>query len=268
VRTARPFDLEGVEGLPPSGTPESAQSYGGLMRHQLYDAPMPGSRSALVSAQSQSNTSLATEATHRRPTITFDRQDVVHSYHPPGTGDNTATHEHRLPKVSSAGIPLVQQLAAYLPSWLRSHSVPAPTSPDSENDGGRAIIPHRGVPMPGPLSPSSEEEGMDPRGGPTVAKYSRPDARNVFPPSAASTTPLSSFPSASDSSSEGQAAGSEEDYVEVRPGGSTRGKTYPRGVDDKEESMQLWQRGLLDESEESVRGGAGVRLVGSTPLRF
>jgi magnesium transporter len=196
----------------------------------------------------------------------------VHSYHPPGTGDNTATHEHRLPKVSSAGIPPVQQLAACPPSRSRSHSVPAPTSLDSENDGGRTIIPRRAVPMPGPPSPSSEEEGMDPRGDPMVAKYSQPDTRNVFPPSAASTTPLSSFPSASDSSSEGQAlwqaVGSEEDYIEVRLGGSTRGKTYPRGVNDKEESVRLWKRGSLDECEESVPGGAGVRLVGSNLPRF
>jgi magnesium transporter len=272
VRTARPLDPEAVEGLPPSGTPESAQSYGGLRRHQLYDGPMPGSRSALVSAQSQSNTSLATEVTHRRPTITFDRQDVVHSYHLPGMGDNTVTHEHRLPKVSSAGIPPIQPLAAYPPSRSRSHSVPALTSPDSEHGGGRTIIPRRTIPMPGPLSPSSDEDGVDPRGGPTVAKYSRPDARNVFPPSVASTTALSSFPSASDSSSEGQApwqaVGGEEDYVEVRPGGLTRGKTYPRGVDDRKESVRLWQRGSLDESEESVPGGAGVRLVGPNPPRF
>ena len=41
VRTAHLFDPESVEGLPPSGTPESGQSYGGLRRHQLYDAPMP-----------------------------------------------------------------------------------------------------------------------------------------------------------------------------------------------------------------------------------
>jgi hypothetical protein len=105
-----------------------------------------------------------------------------------------------------------------------------------------------------------------------VAKYSRPDARNVFPPSVASTTALSSFPSASDSSSEGQApwqaVGSEENYVEARPGGSRKSKTYPRGVDDKEESVRLWQRGLLDECEESVPGGAGVRLVMSNPPRF
>jgi magnesium transporter len=62
VRTARPFDPESVEGLPPSKTPESGQSYGGLRRHQLYDVRMPGSRSALVPAQFPGDRSDAPQA--------------------------------------------------------------------------------------------------------------------------------------------------------------------------------------------------------------
>ena len=62
-----------------------------VTRHQLYDPPVPrddtsSTRESVVSQPF---------STKHRTTIKFDSQDVVHSYKRPGTGDNTATHEHR-----------------------------------------------------------------------------------------------------------------------------------------------------------------------------
>ena len=60
----------------------------GMKRHQLYDAPVPrpGGDDDALSVHS---------LTPKRPTIKFDNRDLVHSYNRPGTGDNTAKHEHR-----------------------------------------------------------------------------------------------------------------------------------------------------------------------------
>ena len=71
-------------------------AYTGVLRHQLYDPPMPRDD---TSSLHESVLSLPTST--KRPTIKFDSQDVVHSYKRPGTGDNTATHEHRLAQGST-----------------------------------------------------------------------------------------------------------------------------------------------------------------------
>ncbi|KZT04267.1 DUF803-domain-containing protein [Laetiporus sulphureus 93-53] len=71
----------------------------GMKRHQLFDPPMPmtpdgtsGDRFSMMSRPSDVGSPLPGS---RKQTIKFDTEDVVHSYHLPGTGDNSATHEHR-----------------------------------------------------------------------------------------------------------------------------------------------------------------------------
>jgi len=61
---------------------------GDVTRHQLYDPPVPVHRNDPVPRNDGS-------FSNKRPTIKFDDQDVVHKYKRPGTGDDTATHEHR-----------------------------------------------------------------------------------------------------------------------------------------------------------------------------
>ena len=61
-----------------------------VTRHQLYDPPVP--RDDVSSIR---DSVISQPFSNKRPTIKFDSQDVVHSYKRPGTGDNTATHEHR-----------------------------------------------------------------------------------------------------------------------------------------------------------------------------
>ncbi|KAJ3524475.1 hypothetical protein NMY22_g10979 [Coprinellus aureogranulatus] len=63
----------------------------GMKRHQLYDAPVPRPGGGDDAHSLHSVQSL----TPKRPTIKFDNRDIVHSYNRPGTGDNTARHEHR-----------------------------------------------------------------------------------------------------------------------------------------------------------------------------
>ena len=85
----------------------------GLKRHQLWDAPMPPSRSPSMADVSTPGTALDERSSvfsgshlssvgavvgtprERKQTIKFDKEDVVHSYHLPGSGDNSATHERR-----------------------------------------------------------------------------------------------------------------------------------------------------------------------------
>jgi len=62
----------------------------GLKRHQLYDAPVPR-----PFAENNADRNSTQSLTPKRPTIKFGAEDLVHSYNRPGTGDNTATHEHR-----------------------------------------------------------------------------------------------------------------------------------------------------------------------------
>jgi len=59
--------------------------FGGLKRHQLYDAPMPARDSSFTESIMSGST------IPRHPTIKFDSKDLVHSYGPGGN----ATHEKR-----------------------------------------------------------------------------------------------------------------------------------------------------------------------------
>lgn len=85
-------------GPPTSWDPHHSEQLSGMKRHQLYDAPVPrlgGDNDSIHGASVHS-------LTPKRPTIKFDNQDLVHSYNRPGTGDNTARHEHRQALASPA----------------------------------------------------------------------------------------------------------------------------------------------------------------------
>lgn len=74
----------------PTSTMLKTFSHADLPRHQLYDPPVPRDDTSSIRGSVVSQ-----PTSNKRPTIKFDSQDVVHSYRRPGTGDNTATHEHR-----------------------------------------------------------------------------------------------------------------------------------------------------------------------------
>ncbi|KAI9571638.1 magnesium transporter NIPA-domain-containing protein [Boletus coccyginus] len=83
-----------VDGLPFSSIQHTDQNYDGLTRHALYDAPMPSAR-----ADSMDRGSLFTTSSTRSPrrtAIKFGAEDLVHSYAPPGPGNNPSPAVHAL----------------------------------------------------------------------------------------------------------------------------------------------------------------------------
>lgn len=86
-----PQHLSGVSGISGiSSFSNTAGQYPGMKRHQLYDPPVIRDEDSLSMASRPSQM-----GSPRKQTIKFGEQDLVHSYHMPGTGDNTATHEPR-----------------------------------------------------------------------------------------------------------------------------------------------------------------------------
>ncbi|KAG8214146.1 DUF803-domain-containing protein [Butyriboletus roseoflavus] len=83
-----------LDGLPFSSLQHTDNSYDGLTRHALYDAPM----TALVRGDSTDRDSeLTTSSTQspRRTTVKFGAQDIVHSYAPTGNRNAQAVHALR-----------------------------------------------------------------------------------------------------------------------------------------------------------------------------
>ncbi|KAF9810331.1 hypothetical protein IEO21_06990 [Rhodonia placenta] len=93
--------------------PGSSDHLAGMKRHQLWDAPVPGTPLGVPDMEADAH-SLASRPSDvgsprpstRKQTIKFDSQDVVHSYHLPGAGDGTATHEMRSASHFSMSPPL------------------------------------------------------------------------------------------------------------------------------------------------------------------
>jgi hypothetical protein len=68
--------------------------FGGLRRHQLYDAPVPSSTSTLEPPEPPGRT--GGSPSRRQQTIKFENRDMVHSYARVGIDDDrSATHEYR-----------------------------------------------------------------------------------------------------------------------------------------------------------------------------
>ena len=68
--------------------------FGGLKRHQLYDAPVPSSASTLEPPEPLSH--IEGSPSRRQQTIKFGDRDMVHSYARVGVDDDrSATHEYR-----------------------------------------------------------------------------------------------------------------------------------------------------------------------------
>lgn len=85
-----PQHLSGVSGISGVSNTGGQFLYPGMQRHQLYDPPVIRDEDSLSMASRPSQM-----GSPRKQTIKFGEQDMVHSYHMPGTGDNTATHEPR-----------------------------------------------------------------------------------------------------------------------------------------------------------------------------
>ena len=207
----------------------------GMKRHQLWDAPVPQPPSSpSLKSPSLTSSGLGNDS-GRRPTIKFDNQALVHSYHHPGTGDDSATHEHR-----SVG-------EGYPPLPIREEGVEDPEETGSTIRGQVVSIPDH-------LGDDKVVRSAPPTMSPRHNQGGRPDARDLFSKSQASLLGFS------------HNNGSDEDR------GSQRGrnpKRYPKGAgdDDREESVSLWQRQSMDDylqsptDEGATEEGGGIRLV-------
>ncbi|KAF9642431.1 DUF803-domain-containing protein [Thelephora ganbajun] len=95
-------DADSIDVTPRSAVDPQASHFGGLKRHQLYDAPVPSSASTLDPPEPLGQIS----PSKRQQTIKFGDRDVVHSYARVGVDDDrSAIHEYRdsnvpLPNVS------------------------------------------------------------------------------------------------------------------------------------------------------------------------
>ncbi|KAG9316865.1 magnesium transporter NIPA-domain-containing protein [Chiua virens] len=85
-----------VEGLPFS-LQHTDNTYDGLTRHALYDAPMSVTRGDSIDRESEFTVS--STQSPRRTTVKFDSQDVIHSYAPPGNHTSQAVHALRTTSV-------------------------------------------------------------------------------------------------------------------------------------------------------------------------
>ncbi|KAI0743637.1 magnesium transporter NIPA-domain-containing protein [Daedaleopsis nitida] len=255
----------------------------GVKRHQLYDKPMPATPHSYMDGPSDrmsmaSQPGLGSPFAQRKQTIKFGDQDVVHSYHNPGTGNDSATHEHRsalhgggslhYDSVSSGG-------------WSSKAVV---------GTNGEEQTPTSGRPNLDLPTADSQEDVSDPTvpltappvlssGFGSFAPHSPPFS-NVFD-GMPSTTTLSSFPSTGTSSSSSPGA-RDGPSTPTSPsarlrhlqlfGRSPSGRPYPRGDrdDDREESLSLWNRSSTEDLEagsESELPGGGIRLVPSSNAR-
>ncbi|OAX39726.1 DUF803-domain-containing protein [Rhizopogon vinicolor AM-OR11-026] len=231
----------------PDGTPstrwqqDTNHTYDGLTRHQLYDAPVPRisdpERSSSVSSGS------TTLYSPRRTTIKFGSQDLVHSYRLPGSG-NESIHEHR----SAVHSPATQ------PGNLPYIYPPAPNtdSPTSPGSGSQSIT----------IPPRANDEPPAPT---LTTNFETPIPSDPFE---TPTTPtMTAFPSSSDLLTKDSPPRNHRGRNNVRPPARThRGSSprYPKGVDDAEESISLWERSspVHDDDElEEVPPAQGIRLV-------
>lgn len=279
----------------PSPNPEvsTMDRLNGVKRHQLYDAPVPSNMTDGLSAAGatrgddlsslRTGTSIAgSPLMNKRPTIKFDNTEIVHQYHPTGTGgmkgerdDTGAIHEHRKAlgtpgavmtsggaSGSGSGYPPQPPMIRTQTQTSNPQTDLLSESPTDIKGGGslRQIL---------ALDPAfGKEHGVHsapPTSNPRFGRpgLGRPDSRDIFEKNSPSTATLLSFPSVTDSA---RSEVWEEGDTDSQGGKRERGrkeKKYPKGDgdDDRDESVSLWQRGVNgdDDDDSSIRGG--IRLV-------
>ncbi|TFY57684.1 hypothetical protein EVJ58_g6877 [Rhodofomes roseus] len=237
----------------------------GLKRHQLWDPPMPSrapsmadvssmmtadkdratldERSSVFSGSAMSGaTAMGSPVPReRKQTIKFDSQDVVHSYHIPGSGDNSAIHERR--------------------GASHHNSMSPPAKPTSSKEGDAQVLT---LPVSSSLDDISEESGnrtAPPRLGLTTDPF-HPHVQDIFEQTPS--TAIEGYFGYSPDDEPRRSASPLNSHHHGRFWRSPGGRRYPSdGADDREESESLWQRqnDMSDEDSPAVTPGGGIRLV-------
>ncbi|KAF9263741.1 DUF803-domain-containing protein [Marasmius fiardii PR-910] len=239
----------------------------GVRRHQLYDPPLaaPGSPSITGATRGDnasmrsvpSIASLSQMPPNKRPTIKFDKTEVVHQYHPPGPKqrsrmDPYATHEvrpaHGSPKNAAEEV---------------GDTTSYPLEPISSSSKATEETSLLFAESP---TASALYDGMPHSAPPTTAfnrfRTGRRDSRDVFGNDQdGNRETLLSFPSVTDSA---------RSFDDKRVEGSPRGRPdhrYPKtGTADREESIGLIHRNEADRtptppSSDELDAHGGIRLV-------
>ncbi|KAI0369698.1 DUF803-domain-containing protein [Pilatotrama ljubarskyi] len=269
----------------------------GVKRHQLFDNPVPATpevygadgHSERISMASRPSV-LGSPFSQRKQTIKFGDQDVVHSYHVPGTGDDTATHERRNALHSSDRS--VKHASVSSAAWSSDAVVGANAeqydAKATPNNDGRVLT----LNLPVVDSQEDVSNSAVPLTAPPVMggdAYHHPPLTNPYD-GLPSTSTLSSFPSNSSGSpsygdrqrqrSPPQSQMSPASRLRLfgRHNHNSPARHYPRGEreEDREESESLWHRPsnessssdleAASESEGGIPGG-GIRLVPSSNSR-
>jgi magnesium transporter len=207
----------------------------GMTRHQLYDAPVPRDPDNMERVSSFASSD-------RRPTIKFDPQDVVHQYQPTGKSGN-ATHEHRN---AQHGYPY--------PPAPNSAGLSSPNGADISETN---LVDVDALQQTVTVSPRAD---ADPRPAPPSlsASFFAPPKTDLYD-SIPTTASLSTLPSATEES--GTAPWDDEETKKAS-GHTHRYGRYPRGEDDKDESVSLWPGERLSDEENNA---GGIRLVKPSP---
>lgn len=248
----------------------------GVKRHQLFDNPMPATPDGRMERGSMMTqpSVLGSPFSQRKQTIKFGNEDVVHSYHVPGSGDDSVIHERR--NAPHAGGDKYDSVSSG--GWS-SKAVVGANGEQTPTTGSQIIH----------LPPIESREDITDPSAPLTAPATleslsdaarRRPTLDGLPPSGV--TP--SFPSASSASAPnspgghaGQSTPSKSSRLHALPlfSRSPSSRHYPRGDrdDDREESVSLWNREStesLDTSEnasETDLPGGGIRLVPSASPR-
>lgn len=87
-------NADSIDATPRVAVDPLASHFGGLKRHQLYDAPVPSSSSSLEPPEPPGH--IPSSPSKRQQTIKFGARDVVHSYaRVGGDDDRSPVHEYR-----------------------------------------------------------------------------------------------------------------------------------------------------------------------------
>ncbi|PIL36270.1 transporter [Ganoderma sinense ZZ0214-1] len=246
----------------------------GVKRHQLFDNPMPASPDGFMERGSMMTqpSVLGSPFSQRKQTIKFGNEDVVHSYHVPGSGDDSAIHERRnAPHAGGSKYDSVSSGGWSSKAVVGTNGEQTPTTAGSQfihlpPIQSREDVADPSIPLTAP--PTLENTSDTTRRRPTL------DGMGT----------MSSFPSASSASAPNSPAGHAGQSTPSKPSRlhalplfsrSPSSRHYPRGDldDDREESISLWNREStesLDTSEnasETELPGGGIRLVPSANPR-
>ncbi|THH06049.1 hypothetical protein EW145_g4355 [Phellinidium pouzarii] len=242
----------------------------GFQRHQLYDAPVPSFSVNEADGGSVFGNSGHSYLPPRHSTIKFGTEDVVHKYPTKGLGTDLATHERRevsYRSLSPGNISLnsvtpisEEQLRGSMDDLLLQqprpqHAVKSPLAMSvslSDSDSGplrtapaTLFASQKSLPQQDPFAESpATAVGSGFSGG-------------------ASTLPLPSRSRFNDVNEPQRTRGREHAPTDRR---------YPKGVDDREESISLVHSPEPDDdtngSDEDLSQHGGIRLVGPSPGRF